>query len=163
MVWRIILEGFGLGALLVLVCMFAIRKGAIGAVHLYGPVVQERCVELGLITREKIKQNSIRFKLVCIPGYIAYVLVCVYAVNGVRGFWTGFWQLFVILSVMNLIDRFFIDEWWVGHTNAWIIPGTEDLQPYITTTDKKHKWLAGTVGMAVIALVLSGIMAVIIH
>lgn len=95
------------------------------------------------------------FKLVCVPGYMAYVLVCVYAVNGARGFLTPFWQLLVILSVMNLIDRFLMDDLWVGHTNAWTIPGTEDLKPYITG---KVKWLFGTVGMAGMAAVLSGIM-----
>ena len=40
------------------------------------------------------------------------VRVCVYAVNGARGFWPGFWQLLCILSVMNLIDRFLVDDWW---------------------------------------------------
>ena len=63
----------------------------------------------------------------------------------------------VILSVMNLIDRFGIDGYWVGHTKAWVIPGTEDLMPYISKTDKYRKWLAGTVGMAVISIILAGI------
>lgn len=45
----------------------------------------------------------------------------------------------------------------VGHTKAWIIPGTEDLMPYITKTDKRNKWLAATLGMALIAAVLAGI------
>ena len=103
------------------------------------------------------------FKAICIPGYLLYVLVCVYAVNGARGFWPGSWQLFAILSIMNLIDRFLIDGWWVGHTNAWTIPGTEDLRPYITAKDKQTKWLFGTVGMLVIAAVLSGIMALLLH
>ena len=69
----------------------------------------------------------------------------------------------MILSVMNLIDRFLIDEYWVGHTKAWIIPGTEDLRPYITAKDKQRKWIIGTVGMAVIAAILSGIMALILR
>ena len=86
------------------------------------------------------------------------VLVCVYAVNGARGFLTPFWQLLVILSVMNLIDRFLVDDLWVGHTNAWTIPGTEDLKPYITAQNRKVKCLFGTAGMAVMAAVLSGIM-----
>ena len=71
--------------------------------------------------------------------------------------YAGFWQLLVILSVMNLIDHFLIDGYWVGHTSAWEIPGTEDLKPYITAKDKGKKWLFGTVGMAVIAAVLAGI------
>lgn len=155
---KCILEGLGLGALLVLVCALGIRKGAVGMVHLYSPAVQERCVQLGLTTREKIRRNALLFKVFCIPGYIAYVLVFVYAVNGARGFWAGFWQLLLILSVMNLIDRFLVDGLWVGHTGAWTIPGTEDLKPYITAKDKCRKWLFGTVGMAVMAAALSGVM-----
>ena len=163
MIVRVILEGLGLGVLLVLVCAFGIRKGAVGMVHLYSAAVQERCVAQGLTTHERIKRNAILFKLCCLPGYIAYVLVFVYAVNGARGFVSGFWQLLVILSVMNLIDRFLIDDWWVGHTKAWTIPGTEDLKPYITAADKRKKWAFGTIGMAVISAVLAGIMALILR
>ena len=70
----------------------------------------------------------------------------------------GLGGLLVILSVMNLMDRFLVDDFWVGHTKAWTIPGTEDLKPYITTKDKAKKWLFGTVGMAVIAAALAAIM-----
>ena len=163
MIVQVILEGFGLGVLLVLVCAFGIRKGAVGMVHLYSAAVQERCVAQGLTTHERIKRNAILFKLCCLPGYIAYVLVFVYAVNGARGFLSGFWQLLVILSIMNLIDRFLIDDWWVGHTKAWTIPGTENLKPYITAADKRKKWAFGTIGMAVISAVLAGIMALILR
>ena len=162
MMGKVLIEGLGLGVLLILVCAVCIRKGAVGMVHLYHDDVQERCVRMGLTTHERIRHRSIAFKLFCIPGYIAYVLICVYAVNGARGFWTGFWQLLVILSVMNLIDRLLIDDFWVGHTKAWTIPGTEDLKPYIPVEAKRKKWLFGTVGMAVIAAVLAGIMALIV-
>lgn len=162
MIWQVLIEGLILGVLLVLICAVGIRKGAVGMVHLYEPEVQARCVELGLTTFEKIKHNSLVFKAVCLPGYIAYVLVCVYAVNGARGFLSGFWQLLVILSVMNLIDRFLVDGWWVGHTKAWVIPGTEDMRPYINAAAKRKKWLFGTLGMAVISAVLAGIMVLFI-
>ena len=152
-----ILEGLGLGALLVAVCAVGIRKGAVGMAHLYDQKVQERCIALGLTTKEKIKRNALRFKAICIPMYLAYVLLCVYAINGAQGFWSGFWQCFVILSVMNLIDRFGIDDYWVGHTRAWVIPGTEDLMPYISKADKQKKWLFGTVGMAGFSLILAWI------
>lgn len=158
-----LLEGVGLGALLVLVCAIGIRRGAVGMVHLYSPQVQERCVTLGLTTRERIRRNAVWFKVLCIPGYIAYVLVFVYAVNGARGFLAGFWQLLVILSVMNLIDRFLVDGFWVGHTSAWTIPGTEDLKPYITGTDKRKKWLFGTLGMVILSAALSGMMTLLLH
>lgn len=162
MIIRVILEGLGLGILLILVCTVGIRKGAVGMVHLYSPEVQRRCIELGMTTKEKIKRNSLIFKAVCVPGYIAYVLVCVYAINGAKGFVQGFWQLFVILSVMNLMDRFLVDDFWVGHTKAWTIPGTDDLKPYITKKDKCKKWIFGVVGMAVISVILSGIMMIFI-
>ena len=145
MLLQTILEGLWLGALLVAVCAIGIRKGAVGMVHLYGEKVQERCIALGLTTREKIKRNALRFKAICIP------------INGAQTFWGGFWQCFVILSVMNLIDRLGIDGYWVGHTKAWVIPGTEDLMPYISKSDKQKKWLFGTLGMAVISLLLAGL------
>ena len=157
MLLQVILEGLGLGTLLLLVCAVGIRKGAVGMVHLYDQKVQERCVALGLTTKEKIKRNALRFKALCIPMYLIYVLTCVYAINGANTFWDGFWQCFVILSVMNLIDRFLIDGYWVGHTKAWVILGTEELMPYISKADKHRKWLAGTVGMAVISAILAGI------
>lgn len=163
MIGKVLLEGLGLGVLLVLVCLFGIRNGAVGMVHLYEAEVQARVVTLGLTTKEKIERNKKLFKAVCLPGYIAYVLVCVYAINGARGFLTPFWQLLVILSVMNLIDRFLIDDYWVGHTKAWTIPGTENLKPYINAAAKRKKWLFGTVGMVVISAVLSGIMLLILH
>lgn len=163
LILKVILEGLGLGVLLVLVCAVGIRKGAVGMVHLYSNEVQKCCVRAGLTTHERIKRNSIIFKLCCLPGYIAYVLICVYAVNGARRFLAGFWQLPVILSVMNLIDRFLVDDFWVGHTKAWTIPGTEDLKPYITAKDKCRKWIFGTVGMAIISAVLSGIMLLFVR
>lgn len=43
--------------------------------------------------------------------------------------------------IANLFDRFFIDEWWVGHTKAWLIPGTEDLRPYNPAKTKITKWV----------------------
>lgn len=162
MIIKVFFEGLILGLLLILVCITAIRNGAVELVHLYHKEVQNRCVESGLITHKKIRRNNIMFKAICIPGYIAYVLICVYAINGAHGFISGFWQILLILSVMNLIDRFVVDECWVCHTTAWIIPGTEDLMPYITPHDKLIKWLFGTLGMALISAVLAGIMTIFI-
>ena len=98
-----------------------------------------------------------------VPFYTRQVEVALAGVNegkveAARSMGSG--TLLVILSVMNLIDRFLIDGYWVGHTNAWTIPGTEDLKPYITAKDKAKKWLFGTVGMAVIAMVLAAMMTV---
>ena len=159
MILRVIVEGLGLGLILMLVCALGIRKGAVGMAHLYNDDVQKRAVELGLTTFPKIKRNGMVIKLICVPIYLIYVIVCVYVINGTRGFLAGFWQAFVILMIMNLIDRLVIDEYWVGHTKAWIIPGTEDLRPYITAQNKKQKWIMATVVWTVIAGILSGMIS----
>ena len=163
MVGKIIIEGALLGALLVLLCAVGIRKGAVTMMFLYHADVQDRCVQNGLITRERIWQNRKIFKGLGVPLYFTFVLVSVYAVNGARGFWPGFWQLFAILSILNLIDRLLIDEYWVGHTRAWDIPGTEDLKPYIDRKDRIGKWLVGTVGFAALSAILSGVMALVLR
>lgn len=76
MLLQTILEGLWLSALLVAVCAVGIRKGAVGMVHLYGEKVQERCIALGLTTREKIKWNALRFKAICIP---IHLFMCFFA------------------------------------------------------------------------------------
>ena len=48
MILQVILEGIGLGVLLILVCAIGIRKGAVDMMHLYSQEVQERCVTLGV-------------------------------------------------------------------------------------------------------------------
>ena len=158
---KIVTEGILLGTLLVLFCAVGIRNSAVNMVFLYHQDVQDRCLESGLITKEKIKRNMKLFKGLGIPVYFTFVLVSTYAVNGAKGFWPGFWQMFAILSIVNLIDRIFIDEYWVGHTKVWEIPGTEDLKPYINTKDKIGKWLMGTAGFAILSAILSGIMTLV--
>ena len=154
MILQVILEGIGLGVLLILVCAIGTRKGAVGMLHLYSPEVQGRCVKLGLTTH-KNKAERFDFQS-CLRPRLHRLCAGLY-LSGERRAWLscGLLQLFVILSVMNLIDRFLIDGYWGGLTKAWTIPGTEDLMPYITAKDKTKKWLFGTVGMAVISAVLA--------
>ena len=159
---KTIIEGLILGLLLVLYCAVGIRNGAVNMVFLYHPDVQEKSIQSGLITREKIKRNQLIFKVIGISSYFAYVLICVYVINGARGFRPAFWQMFGILSIVNVIDRLLIDEYRVGHTKAWEIPGTEDMKPYINRKDKIGKWLMGTVGFALLCAILAGIMTLVV-
>ena len=163
MILKVVIEGVILSAMLVLFCAFGIRNGAVNMVYLYHQDVQDRCVRNGSITAEKIRINQALFKGIAIPFYFIFVLVSVYAVNKTKGFWPGFLQMFAILSIVNLVDRLLIDEYWVGHTNAWEIPGTEDLKPYINRKDKLQKWLFGTIGFALICAVLAGIMSLVLR
>ena len=47
MLLQAILEGLGLGALLVLVCAIGIHKGAVGMAHLYDSKVQDGALRWG--------------------------------------------------------------------------------------------------------------------
>lgn len=162
MLMKIIFEGIGLSAILFIVCAVGIRNGAAGMVHLYHKDVQDKCVEMGLTTHERIKKKSMIMKLCVTPLYLIYVLICVYAINGARGFLTGFLHIFAIMFIMNLFDRLIIDGFWVEHTKAWTIPGTEELKPYIDKKDKILKWSMGTVGFAVLSVIISVIMTLLL-
>lgn len=160
---KVLTEGLLLGFFLYVICALGIRNGAIGMIHLYGKDVQNRAVELGLTTHEKIRKRNILFKIFCLAGYIIYVLCAVYVVNRARGFLQEFIQPFIILMIMNVIDRLLIDEYWVNHTGAWDIPGTEDLKPYIKSDEKKKKWIYETIGFALVSVILAAFMALILN
>lgn len=59
---------------------------------------------------------------------------------------------------MGLFDRIFIDWYWVGHTKAWMIPNTEDLQPYIPLKTLIGKWVGTVIGYPMIAAIIAAIM-----
>ena len=61
------------------------------------------------------------------------------------------------MVLSGLFDRFFIDWYWVGKTKAWIIPGTEDLQPYIPKNVIIRKWLGTLIAYPVIAAAMAGV------
>ena len=126
----ILIEGMAMCFILLMVCVIGIANGPVGLVVLYEDDVQARVVELGLTTKEKIRKSFIVSCIVLFLPLVTLIPAMAYGINGATGFWDGFWQMTVILWGMALFDRFFIDWYWVGHTKAWIIPGTEDLRPY---------------------------------
>ncbi|MBQ9301991.1 hypothetical protein [Butyrivibrio sp.] len=155
---KVIIEGIGACFIILLVCVIGIANGAVGLVHMYEKDVRDRAIELELTTEKKIKRNAVLFKLVGMLSLLVYVLVSVYAVNGVRNFLDVFWQISVIMLMEGIFDRLFIDWYWVGKTKAWDIPGTEDLKPYIHGKSLVLKWIVTLVGYPLIAAMLSGIM-----
>ena len=91
------------------------------------------------------------------------VMYCVVGIrNGVTDFTEGFIQMTMILVTMGIFDRFFIDWYWVGHTKAWLIPGTEDLKPYIPVKVLVRKWIGTLVVYPLIALIMAKIMTFIV-
>lgn len=154
----ILIEGIVMCFVLLIICVIGIANGPVGLVVFYEQEVQDRVVELGLTTREKIKKTSIITMAALFIPMLVLVPLMVYGFNGVTGFWDGFWQMLAILMISGLFDRIFIDWWWVGHTKAWIIPGTEDLMPYIYGKTLIKKWLGTLVGFPILAAILAGIM-----
>ena len=157
----LIIEGIVMCFILLIICVVGIANGPVGLVVFYEQEVKDRVVELGITTREKIQKTSIITVIALFVPMIVLVPLMVYGINGARGFWNGFWQMLVILMISGLFDRIFIDWWWVGHTKAWIIPGTEDLRPYIYGKTLVKKWVGTLVGFPILAAVLAGIMQLI--
>lgn len=160
---RIIIEGFILSAFLFLYCYFGKRKSPVNLVYLYEKEVQDKVVELGLITAEKIKKNAMFFKVGILGVFFPYLLICVYGINGTRGFWEGFLQMIGILAIEGLFDRIVVDIFWVGCTKAWIIPGTEAFMPYIPVKVHIRKWFVTLVMYPAVAALLAGIFAQIVQ
>ena len=154
----LIMEGIVMCFILLIYCAVGIANGPVGLVVLYEEDVQTRVVELGLTTKEKIRRSFIISCIVLFLPLVTLIPAMVYGINGATGFWDGFRQMTVILLIMGLFDRFFIDWYWVGHTKAWVIPGTEDLQPYIPRKVLIRKWFGTIIGYPVIAAVLAGVM-----
>ncbi len=157
----LILEGTVMCFLLLITCVVGIGNGPVGLVVLYEQDVQDRVVQLGLTTKERIKKSFLIAAIALFAPMVILVPAMVYGINGAEGFWDGFWQMTVILWIQGLFDRFFIDWYWVGRTKAWIIPGTEDLRPYIPKKVCIVKWLGTVLGSPLIAAALAGIMTLI--
>lgn len=154
----LLMEGIVMCFALLIVCVIGIANGPVGLVVLYEEDVQQKVVELGYTTRERIQKS---FVIACIALFAPVLILTplmVYGFNGAAGFWDGFSQMTIILWIAGLFDRIFIDWYWVGKTKAWLIPGTEELMPYIPGKVLVRKWVGTIVGYPVIAAVIAGIM-----
>ena len=83
----------------------------------------------------------------------------VYYVNGARGFLEIFTQITAIYLISCVFDRIFIDWYWVGHTKAWLIKGTEDLMPYIPKKVQIQKWVVTLIIHPILAAIIAWIMS----
>lgn len=155
----ILLEGLAMCFILLMVCVVGIENGPVGSVYFYEPEVQERVVQLGLTTKERIRRRYAVAGVCLFVPILFLVPAAVYFVNGARDFLACFWQITAVLMITGLFDRIFIDWYWVGKTKAWIIPGTEDLQPYVPKKTMLHKWIGTLVGYPLIAALQAAILA----
>ena len=157
-----IFEGIIFSFVLLMICVIDIRNGPVGGVHFYEQDVKDRVVELGLITKKEIKKNLM---LSGAPLWIYMIFLmpmAVYLINGADSFMKGFIQLTIIFWIGGAFDRIFIDWYWVGHTKAWLIPGTEDLMPYIHKKTWLTKIIGTIIGYPMFAALLSWIFTLIL-
>ena len=100
----------------------------VGGAFYYEQDIQDRLVELGLITHERIAR---RRRVALVSGLVAVLAVlfaCVCVINGARGYLDIVWQTYVLFVLMEAFDCVVIDTWWVALSGWWDIPGTEDLR-----------------------------------
>ncbi|MBQ6478921.1 MAG: hypothetical protein IJI44_06090 [Erysipelotrichaceae bacterium] len=157
-----VFEGLVCCLLVLLSCVIGIADGPVNMVFFYYRKVQDKAVESGQISKERIKKNYNRFKFFGILPYFIFVIASVYGINKARGFLDPFLQMSTILLIEGIFDRLFIDWYWVNRTKAWIIPGTEELRPYIDTKTMIRKWIGTVIGFPLIAAVISGIMMILL-
>ena len=158
----ILLEGIVMCFILLIICVIGIANGPVGLVTFYEKSVQDRVVELGLTTKKEIKRSTIISTISLFVPVVFLVPYMVYVINGVKTFSDGFIQMIIILTIMGLFDRLFIDWYWVSHTKAWEIKGTEDLKPYIPKKTLLTKWFGTIVGYPLYSLLIAWIMTFII-
>ena len=154
-----ILEGIVMCFILLIICVVGITDGPVGMVFFYEKEVQERVIELELTTQETInKRKMITFIALLVPQFLL-VPITVYLVNGASDFKTAAVQMTVIYLISGLFDRLFIDWYWVGKTKAWIIPGTEDMRPYIYGKTLIGKWVSTLLGYPIMAIIIARIVS----
>ena len=155
----ILVESLAMYFILLLICVIGIANGPVGSVYFYEPEVQEKVVELGLTTKEEIKKRYTIAGVALFVPILVFVPAMVYFINVARNFWDIFVQITIILMIVGLFDRIFIDWYWVGKTKAWVIPGTEELMPYIPKKTLLKKWIGTVIGYPLIAAIMAAVMS----
>ena len=158
----VLIEGVVMCFILLIICVVGIANGPVGLVTFFEQDVKDRVVELKLTTKEKIKRQTIISSIILFVPIIFLVPYMVYGINCVTDFKEGFIQMTIILLIMGLFDRIFIDCYWVGHTKAWEIKGTEDLKPYIPKSTLLKKWFGTIVMYPLYSVLAAWIMTMII-
>ncbi|MBP3460429.1 MAG: hypothetical protein J6K58_14595 [Lachnospiraceae bacterium] len=157
MILKIVIEIIILWLVFALYMEFLVRKkGPIGGIQFYPKQVQERVVKLGLITKEKIKKQSVVSMVLLLAIDLVLPFIMIIYVNNARTYWDMVWQYYVLFMGQELYDWFVVDVWWVAISDWWLIPGTEDLNHL--WHDPKIKFLGKIklIFAAVIIAVLAG-------
>lgn len=151
----VVIEGIVMCFILLIICVVGIADGPEGMVFFYEKDVQDKVIELGMITSDRIKKRKIITLFALFIPMIFLVPFMVYVVNGANDFKTAAVQMTLIYLISGLFDRIFIDWYWVGKTKTWIIPGTEDYMPYIYGKTLIGKWISTLIGFPIFAVIIA--------
>ena len=147
--------------LFTLMVKLGVGNNALNGLYFYPKPVQEKVYKLGLTDRETVARKRKRFMIPFMLVLLAALVLIIGLWNGVRTFWTAYWQALLFLEVMNWYDGIVIDRLWVGHSKFWIIPGTEEI-PFVQTWKQVLKkrgiltliWIVGAALAAGIVILL---------
>ena len=141
--------------------LFSVRNGAIDGLYYYPKTVQDRAIEIGLISRDEM---NLKRKIFMTEFYVVMLISLVLIIGAwdhISDFKTAYLYALLFLEVMNWYDGIIIDKVWVGHSRFWILKGCEDL-PYIQTVGQMVKkrlflsliWIAGAAIVAGIVVLV---------
>ena len=103
------------------------KRGPIGGIFFYPKAMQDRAIELGLITARELQRRR-RFAMILLLAWMLLVpLFMIVFVNGARSYWDCCWQYYALFLGAEFFDWLVIDTLWVALSDWWLIPGTEDL------------------------------------
>lgn len=159
MLWKILIEIVILWAVYALYMAILVHKrGPIGGIFFYPKAMQERTIELGLITAEELKRRR-TFAFVLLAAWMLLIpFVMIVFVNGARSYWDCCWQFYVLLLGAEFFDWLVIDTIWVALSDWWRIPGTEDLDCTWHSTKVKRWKMVKLIPAAVpIAAIVGGL------
>ncbi len=90
---------------MLLVCVVGIANGPVGSVYFFEKDVQEKVVELGLTTFEKIKKGNLIAGIALVIPLLFFIPGMVYFINGARGFQSLFFEMLIILIIDGLFGK----------------------------------------------------------
>lgn len=158
MVVRIILEIIVLWiCFAIYMAIFVVNKGPVGAAFFYPKQMQQRILELGLITESQLKRRRNFAYVLLLAGDLIIPFIMIVNINGAVSYWDCVWQYYVLFVGQELFDWLVVDTFWVTMSSWWIIEGTEDLS--YTWHDPKLKALKMPKLMLItipLALILGG-------
>ena len=128
MVGKLILEILALWVCYALYMAILVHKrGPLGGIFFYPKAMQERTIQLGLITAKELKRRRTFAYVLLLLWMLLIPLGMILFVNGARSWWDCCWQFYALFLGAEFFDWLVIDTLWVALSDWWLIPGTKDL------------------------------------